>query len=566
MSGVAKILGPNGQAIPSADIARSRARALIGQGATPYDAADWSSPEMAGWNPWLGSPDAEKNPFRDLSVARIRDLVRNDGWAAGAVMKITDATIGGDFRFSSRPDYRALRRRYGASFDAVWAKEFADAYEAGFRTWATDPARFNDTSRRLSWNQQARLAFGNYLVEGECLGIIGYRPERVGYGRARYATTLQVVDPDRLSNPGTILDSQLIRGGIEIDMDGVPIAYHFRRGHQNDYFNGAASVVWDRVDRETDWGRPIVIHFMDDDRAGDHRPIGGIFTPVLARMRMLAQYDRVELQAAMVAAIFGVYVESPFDSDMVANSLGDDETLSNYQTMRREFHDQRQLMAGNVRVANMFPGEKINSVSSNRPPAAFEAFESAMLRNLASAAGETYETVSSNYRGQNYSGARQAMVTTWKTMDRRRLHFGDAYCSPVAAALGEEMMDRGELPLPAGAPDWVEARAEYSRCRWIGPGRGWVDPVAEPEGSLKKIAGGLSTLEREAEQNDGLDWEETLDQRQLEQAALVARGLTVVMTPVGGDQAAGQGGDGGEKPADPTDPARDKAEREEETT
>jgi hypothetical protein len=31
-----------------------------------------------------------------------------------------------------------------------------------------------------------------------------------------------------------------------------------------------------------------------------------------------------------------------------------------------------------------------------------------------------------------------------------------------------------DLPLPRGAPDFLECRNAYSRCRWQGPGRGWV--------------------------------------------------------------------------------------------
>ena len=53
----------------------------------PYQAADWRTQEMSEWNAYLGSPDLEINPVRDLIVARVRDLVRNDGWAAGAVFR-----------------------------------------------------------------------------------------------------------------------------------------------------------------------------------------------------------------------------------------------------------------------------------------------------------------------------------------------------------------------------------------------------------------------------------------------------------------------------------------------
>lgn len=535
---MAKLLDATGRAIPRGEIHRSRMRGLIGNGpSSPYDAGDYQSAEMAGWNPWLGSPDVETNPYRDRSVARIRDLVRNDGWASGAVARITDATVGADFRLSAKPDYRALARRYGPAFDATWAKEYADAREASWRTWAYCPARWCDTTRRWTVPQAFRLAFRHYLVEGEALAVLPWRPDRVGYGRARYATTLQLVDPDRLSNPQLRPDTMYMRGGVEIDADGAPIAYHIRQAHQGDWFAAGKTVIWDRVARYTDWGRPMTVHHFDPERAGQHRPVGGIFTPVLARLRMLARYDQVELQAAIVNAIFGAYIESPFDPDDVQAGLSSGEEMSQYQSDRAAFHADRRLSAGNVRLATLFPGEKINTISSTRPASAFDAFESAVLRNFAAAIGTSYETVSGDYRGASYSSARQALLTEWRTVARRRADFGAGFCGPVADAQHEEAFEAGELPLPAGAPDYAEARAEYNRGSWIGPGRGWIDPTREPEGSRLKIASGLSTLEQETADGGGLDWEEVLDQRQLEEAAVSARGLTLDMQ-IGGSKPA----------------------------
>lgn len=525
---MATILDSNGNPVGRGDIARIRAKGLLTGGVTPYDSADVASAEMNGWFPWLGSPDTEINPWRDRSVSRIRDLVRNDGWASGAITRLTDATIGADFRLSAKPDYRGLNRFTNAAFDATWAKEFAEAAEASWRAWAYDPGKWCDTTRTLVAPQMFRLMFRHYVVEGEVLGVLPWRPDRVGYGRGRYATTLQVVDPDRLCNPNNVMDTRLMRGGVELDEDGVPIAYHIRRAHLNDWFDAGNSVSWERVEREESWGRPKAIHFFDHDRAGQHRPVGGMFTPVLARMRMLAQYDRVELQAAIVNSIFGAYIESPFDADDIEQSLQDGAQYSQYQKLRMEFHNDRRLMAGNVRLATLYPGEKINTVAASRPAAAFDAFEGAILRNLATSLGLSFETVSGDYRGSSYSSARQALIGEWRTIERRRLDFGVGVCTPVYVALLEEMIDRGDVPMPVGAPEFIDIRAELCRCHWIGPGRGWIDPGKEIDAAKARIAAGLSTLEAESEDIAGADWQETLDQLQLEKQELEDRGLTLV--------------------------------------
>lgn len=107
-----------------------------------YDGADMMSNESSEWNPWLRSPDAEINLDRDRMVARARDLFRNDGWARGSINRITDNVVGAQFRLVAKPDYRALKGRYGKAFDAVWFREFRQAAEAEWRMWSENPLLF----------------------------------------------------------------------------------------------------------------------------------------------------------------------------------------------------------------------------------------------------------------------------------------------------------------------------------------------------------------------------------------------------------------------------------------
>jgi len=282
--------------------------------------------------------------------------------------------------------------------------------------------------------------------------------------------------------------------------------------------------------------------------------------PVLARMRMLAQYDRVELQAAIVNSIFGAYIQSPFDPGDVQNALEDEsaDKLSKYQELRSDFHRDSRLMAGNVRLASLYPGEEVKTIASSRPAAAFDAFEGAILRNLATSLGLSFETVSGDYRGSSYSSARQALIGEWRTIARRRVDFGGGLCSPVYVALLEEMIDRGDVPLPIGAPDFAEVRAEMSRCKWIGPGRGWIDPGKEIDAAKARIAAGLGTLEGENEDVAGADWLEQLDQLELEQIEIQKRGLSLVFDTAKAQQDAAQG-DAEEKPRIQGEPEQDVA-------
>jgi lambda family phage portal protein len=518
-----QILGANGLPLRKPN----KARALVGQDNTPYDAADLYGAHMAEWQPFLWSVDGENNIYRDRIVSRLRDMVRNDGWASGGVTRILDNAVGANFRPLAKPDYRAIQAYTGnAAFDDVWADEFGRMVEANYRQWAHDPGRYCDSQRSLTAPQMFRLGFRHKLVDGDGLGMLHWLPERVGVGRARYATAFQVIDPDRLSNPQLNFDTQTSRGGVKVDDFGVAVGYYIRRAHAGDWFNAADSVHWDLIPRETEWGRPIIVHDFERDRAGQHRGGGGVLTPVVSRLKMLVKYDSSELDAAILNAVFGAYIESPYDHQLVEQAL-DDEELKGYQAQRKEFHNSRKLSVGGVRMPTLFPGEKINTVTAARPAGNFEGFEKAVLRNVAAGLGISAQQLSQDWSDVNYSSARAALLEAWKTLSRRRHDFAVGYSQPIYTAWLEESFEVDEYPMPSGAAvEFAELRAAFSRAVWVGPGRGWIDPVAEREGSILGMDAGLSTLEQESIEQ-GLDWEETLDQRAREIRAFQARDIPV---------------------------------------
>ena len=500
--------------------------AQLSGGNTPYDAADNTGQHMQDWQPYLWSADGEVNMYRDRIVSRVRDVVRNDGWASGAVTRILDNVIGANFRPISKPDYRSLAAYTGNSFfDAQWAKEFGDAVDSHWRAWANDNGKYCDSQRNMNMSQIMRLGFRHKIIDGDAVAMVDWIPERVSRGRARYATAIQVIDPDRLSNPNLKFDDMSMRGGVIIDSRGAAKGYWIRRAHQGDWFSASDSVHWDAIDRETSWGRPIIIHDYDCERAGQHRGGAGIFAPVLQRLKMLAKYDGVELDAAIINAIFGAYIESPYDPALVDEALGDGKELSLYQQGRADFHSERKISLGEARMPILFPGEKINAVSAERPNSNFEGFEAAMLRNFASAFGLSAQQVSNNWSDVNYSSARGAAQEAWKTLNVRRINFSSGFAAPIRAAFLEESFEVDNLPLPKGAPDFIECRSLYAKCLWMGPGRGLIDTVKERAGSILGMDGGFTTLEDESAEFDGRDWEETLDQRAIEVQAFKDRGL-----------------------------------------
>ncbi|WP_428485965.1 phage portal protein [Rhodopila sp.] len=534
------ILDSLGQPMRPLQATPPRPRAALTEGAIgagfPYDAQVPYSQDMADWQPWLRGPDAEINFDRDRVVARTRDIVRNDGWARGGIVgRIADAAIGADFHPIPAPNWRALSR-HDKAFDATWAAEFAAAVRSEWSLWADDLNFQSDAARTLTMTQQCYLAFMHYLIDGDALGMNLWAPERAGPGAARYSTVHQVIDPDRLSNPYQMVDTHDRRGGVQVDDFGAPVGYHIRQAHQNDWYDAERSMIWEFFPRETPWGRPVVVHFFDKERADQHRG-NSVLTPILSRFKMLSKYDTATLQAAVLRTIVGFFLKSPYDPEQVRMAIdngtygdgaGDPEDVFvGMMGARAQWNKTAGgVSLGGVRMPLLAPGESIETAAGGNHADDFDAFETSFLRNFAATTGQSYEEVSGDFRHTNYSSFRGAMLQAWRTLVRRRASFASRYGAQIYGAWLEEALDTHLADiLPANAPPFADLRSAYAHAKWIGPGRGWVDPVKEPQGEVLKLDAAMTTLQDVTSNISGRYYLDVLDERAVEQAQMKARGL-----------------------------------------
>src|SRR5436309_1976526 len=188
-------------------------RNLKAMGPAAYRGADRVSQELAGWNPMLQSPDAAMFGLRDDVVARGRDLVRNNGLAAGAQQTLVDNIVGASWTVVCQPNWTTLGLA-GLSDDERDA--FEEQVEAAFDEWGHAIGNWCDAARRCNFSGLLRQAFVSWFDAGEFLAVARWLEERLGPGRAQYATAIQMVSPDRLSNPGMAPDTVSQRGGVEL--------------------------------------------------------------------------------------------------------------------------------------------------------------------------------------------------------------------------------------------------------------------------------------------------------------------------------------------------------------
>lgn len=473
-----------------------------------HAAARVYSEAWAGTAAPLRSADASWLPERNIAVGRARELIQNNGWLSGEAQRGVDAAIGSTFRLQYMPDWRAL----GVSRNEArgWARDV----EAWWRGITGDTRFPLDAGRRMSWPMLMGLLYRQAQgPEGECLALAKFRHQ--GRGTLPTRTMIQVIDPDRLCNPTGRVNDARLRGGIEIDGDGAAQVYHIRRAHPG----GMPAEAWKfetvAVPKETPNGRLRVIHFFEPLRPEQSRGKAAGMMAALEKAFMLDRYERTEMQAAIVNAVFAAFVRSPFDHAGFAEALGgggaDDNPVDVYQDGRMAFHQEHgNFTLNGMKIPMLYPGEEINFVSAARPNTAFDGFSRTALRYIAAARGTSYEQLTQDWSNTNYSSARAALMESWKYLLSRRGHFSFSVATPIFALALEDALDDGTLSLPRGWPGFWEAFAAYTRCLWIGPGRGWVDPVKEAQAAGIRVENELSTPWSEAAEQ-GQDYEEVLE-------------------------------------------------------
>jgi lambda family phage portal protein len=510
----------------------------VGAGATgasmsAHDAAAQSL-AMANWNPWPGSADTDLLPDLETLTSRSRDLRRNNGLMAGGMQTYRDNIVGATLRLSAKPDYVLL------GWDREKARDWSNKTEAQFRTWFETSEC--DAARTLNGLGLTLQALGGAMENGDAVALPLWLP-RAG---SAWNTRLQMVESDRLRTPLELSMRETIRGGIEFDRYGAPTHYHILRHHPGDLLSmRAASQEYERIPAFTTWGRRRVIHLHDKERTGQSRG-RPIVASVMKDFHMAGKYASNELQSSLTNSLVAAFLESDMDQSETEAVFGADVSTT-WQNFISRKPSVRQT--DGAAILPLPPGAKLSGFTPGRPNPAFEAFMLASLRNIAAGMNMPYELLLKDFSRTNYSSARASLLEAWRYFNGRRRWLTDYWLREVYALWLEEAVNAGKVE----APDFYENKYAYCRARFIFGGRGWVDPVKDATASKIRRESGVSTLEQECAEQ-GLDYEEVLDQLAIEQEMMRSRGLTMAPTQmsvvVGGESGKDDGADDEESGAE----------------
>ena len=496
-----------------------------------YRAGDRLSQELASWDAVLSSPDAAMWGLRDDVVARQRDIGRNNGYAAGARQSQIDNVIGANWMLAVEPNWHALGLADMPDDDK---DQFGEQVEEAWDEYANDPGCWIDATLRSPFIGLMRQAYGSWFDAGEHLSVSHWIDDRVGPGRAAMATALQMIDPDRLSNPNGETDSISRRNGIDLGFYGEPLAYHIRQAHPYDPWLGADRYQWERIERVDEYGRPQVLHGFvveGDDMTRGVSPM----TSIAEAFRLHDIGERATVKAYLLNTLLAATIEtqSGLDKEALETIFGISGQLNTDGSQKLAIGGPAMRLSDRTRVVPMPVGTGIKFHSPSTPTAAYQQFVDSFLRRLAAGLGMSFEELSRDYSRTNYSSARASLLGGWKAITGRSAFMERSFANPVYGLWFEEAVDRGRIELPVRrngvTPGFYEKRSAWLRCAWIGPGRGHIDPVKERQAyQLGRETGTDSLQSAGAEQ--GRDWRKTARQIARENRYLERLGVQLAST------------------------------------
>lgn len=472
-----------------------------GPGGQPVHEAAGRGRRALAWTP--GNPGAVAALLATHAELRgkSRDLVRRNAWAQAGVEAFVANAVGTGIK----PQSLAADERVKAEVQALW------------RDWTEEA----DAAGQTDFYGLQALACRAMLEGGECL--VRLRPRRPDDGLA-VPLQLQLLEPEHLPvNLNTDLPAtadgvpgNVVRCGIEFDALGRRVAYHLYRSHPEDGrlspMSGQGGLETVRVDARE------VIHLYRVLRPGQIRGEPWL-SRALVKLNELDQYDDAELVRKKTAAMFAGFVtrQSPEDS-LMGEGAPDSHGIS-----------LAGLEPGTLQLLE--PGEDIKFSDPADVGGSYSEFLRTQFRAVAAALGITYEQLTGDLTGVNYSSIRAGLLEF-----RRRCEMVQhgvlvhQLCRPVWAAWMKQAVLAGALDAPGFARGGAARRRQYLQAKWIPQGWQWVDPEKEFKAMLLAIRAGLMSRS-EAISANGYDAEDVDREIAADNARADALGLVFDSDP-----------------------------------
>lgn len=394
-------------------------------------------------NDWLTSGQTADEVLRwQLSKIRERskDLWRNNDYAKSFGRKLKSNVIG------SQGISLQNKAMFGKNFDTAANAKI----EAAFKE-QSKPKNFTVTRKQSREDFEAAL-IETIARDGEAIikKVPGFDNE--------FKFAVQYIPADLLD---LTLNTELSTGnnivqGVEFNGWLEPVAYHFKKS------NSKFVQRHDRVE-----ARFIQHIFLADADLNQTRGVPWLHTAII-RLRNLGAYEEAAIMASRVGASGMGFIQMAEDSD--SEYEGDTDTDGAFLD-DVEPGSWKQLKKGQTPFTYNPAYPNINHGD----------FMKAVLRGASSGMGISYNSLSSDLEGVNFSSIRQGVLEDrdiYKILTRFLIthHNDDYYPEWLLNAIAF-----GPLDLPISNYD------NFNKGSWTGRGFSWVDPLKDVNAKIKEV-------------------------------------------------------------------------------
>lgn len=433
-----------------------------------------------------------------LMRARVREMVRNFPPFARAINASVAFTVGDGAIFQSMVTYE----------DGTPNNPLRQKIESRFRDWMDNC----DIAEKLCFYEIQQLAKRQMLENGEY--IIRFVQRR---GRKR-GLALQVHDAEDLS---TLLinnskgDTAIFQGIEYEKLTGRPVRYYFQSsaGLSNDLD------VWTEQPEN-------VLHGFHTLRPGQLRGVTPL-APAIITAKDMDDYTMSELDSAKMAAKWLGFVTTPTpDEFQFARGMRPPSASAQPSASGPAQQDGIEDLE-NAILEYLRDGEKVEfAPSSARPGDSFERFTRHAQRMIAIVAPLTYELLSGDYTGLNYTVSKSSRNDFLQLLKPEKRYLQQHLVTPVFHKwLDSEALTQDYLPGYFSNPSF------YRKGHFVMPGMPSIDPLREGKADIDKINAGLTSPQEvimarggdpETVLNDIVKWREMCEARGLDFTGLIA--------------------------------------------
>lgn len=431
--------------------ARPRPRASYSSQAasTGRRAAGWITPSMGPNDIAIG--DLER--IRDRS----RNAERNSPYGGNAIDSLVANYI-------------------GTGIKPVSLHEDPEVRKAIHKAWRRYTDR-SDFDGRTDYYGLQTQAFRSMVQDGEILARYRYQV------RGLAALQLELIEADHLplelvlAGGRDVAEGNRVVCGIEIDGDGRRQAYHLLKSHPAESMSVARGGYGETV-RVT---ANEILHIFHGVRPKQLRGFPWL-RRVLWKLNELEKYDDAELaRKGLASALTGFIVGSPIDGEP---AVGDPVVGASNSAGSEMVNVEPGVFT------ELQPGESVEIAETADVGGMYDKYMQQQLRAVAAGCGITYEQLTGDLTGVNYSSIRAGLLEFRRRCEQIQYScFVHQFCRPHFEEWMRWAVISGELVLP----NFSKNAADYLEVKWMTQGWKWVDPVKDTTAAVMQIKEGLTS-------------------------------------------------------------------------